>query len=277
MTRVLRLPLAVEAPRFASVRALEESLLAGVVPRLMLSANAKTSFSLDFPVGHTCEPTRLCAATCYATRPGTPALWPKSIRRRLGNWLAVRSMPTGEVVDELRRQFRTLAARYRLRGVRVAHLRLCGTGDLFAELVPVIDAFAAARPDVAVWVVTRRFELAEQLAQEPNLYLQLSIDRTTMPLDLARARRIVAENPRAYLSFLRTRPDDDVRGAAIVFNEKRTADLPYRSKTDCPADAGALELGNVKGQGGTACASCRKCFDERTLARQRGAAAELAP
>jgi len=76
-------------------------------------------------------------------------------------------------------------------------------------------------------------------------------------------------HPRAYLSFLRTESTDDTKGAAIVFNEKRTAELPFRSKTDCPADAGRLPLENVRGVGGTACARCRKCFSGATLDRQR--------
>ena len=117
--------------------------------------------------------------------------------------------------------------------------------------------------------MTRRLELAVQIEPRPNVYLQLSLDASTPSELVERSRFLVETNPRAYLSYLRTRPDDDTRGAAIVFNEKRTAGLPYHGRTDCPVDAGRLPLGNVRGVGGTACSKCRKCFSERTLARQR--------
>ena len=103
----------------------------------------------------------------------------------------------------------------------------------------------------------------------PNIFLQRSLDATT-PRDLYERARFLAEtHPRAYLSFLRTRPDDDTKGAAIVFNEKRTKGLPYHGRTDCPVDAGRMPLGNIRGIGGTACALCRKCFSEATVERQK--------
>lgn len=271
---MIRLPvLSPGAASFAELEAREAALLAdlGPPPGRRLSANAKTSVSFDFPIGQTCSArTAICEATCYAKRSGTPAMWPKSLRKRLHNWSWVRSTPTEDVVARLLREFRQAQRVFWRRGSRLNHLRFCGTGDIFPEVIPVIDQLAAAAPEVAIWVVTRQFGLAAKLAPAPNLFLQLSIDASTPALELGRARRLVRTNPRAYLSFLRVAANDDVRGAAIVFNEKRTEGLPYRSKTDCPVDAGALPLGNVKGQGGTACASCRKCFDERTLARQRG-------
>jgi hypothetical protein len=145
----------------------------------------------------------------------------------------------------------------------------------FAELIPVLNGFAVRNPDVRVWIVTRRFDLAAAISPLPNVYLQLSLDSTT-PVGLEElARRLIGNHPRAYLSFLRTSAPDDTRGAAIVFNEKHTEGLPYNGRTDCPVDAGRLPLGNVRGVGGTACAACRKCFKQPVLDRQHRALAEL--
>lgn len=132
-----------------------------------------------------------------------------------------------------------------------------------------INCFTAANPNVRVWVVTRRFDLAAQLVPRANLFLQLSLDASTQPAAITHARHLVATHPRAYFSFLRTASNDDTMGASIVFNEKRTRGLPYESRTDCPVDAGRLPLGNIRGVGGTACARCRKCFTELTVIRQR--------
>jgi hypothetical protein len=237
--------------------------------RNLLSVNAKTSVSLDFPIGHTCHPTQLCAAVCYASRPGAPAAWKKSLRKRLRNLRYFELEETGKSIDRLSQDFARMRRSWAKRGVKLDFLRVNGTGDLFQELIPVVNGFALRHPEFCVWIVTRRLDLAAHVEPLPNVYLQLSLDATTSPSFEHAARRLVASHPRAYLSFLRTTPDDGTHGAAIVFNEKRTAGLPYNRSTDCPADAGQLPLGNERGIGGTACSKCRKCFSQQTLVRQR--------
>jgi hypothetical protein len=234
----------------------------------LLSANAKTSVSLNFPIGQTCHPTQLCAAICYGSRPGATALWPKSLRKGLRSLRYFELEETCKAVDRLSQEFARAQRRWQKRGLKLDFLRVNGIGDLFPALIPVLNGFALRNPDVRVWIVTRRFGLAAGIEPLPNVYLQLSLDATTPPELEEAARQIVATHPRAYLSFLRTAPTDDTRGAAIVFNEKATAGLPYNGGTDCPVDAGRLPLGNERGVGGTACAKCRKCFTEHTIVRQ---------
>lgn len=236
----------------------------------LLSANAKTSVSLDFAIGQTCDPTALCARTCYASSPRAATTWRKSLRKRLRNLRYVELAPPDEAVARLEREFASARRRWAPRA-KLDHLRVNGTGDLFPTLIPVLNAFARRNPDVRLWIVTRRFDLAAGIAVLPNIFLQLSLDATTKPEHEAVARRLVETHPRAYFSFLRTSPTDDTKGAAIVFNEKRTRGLPYEGRTDCPVDAGRLSLGNVRGVGGTACAKCRKCFSEAVIERQRAA------
>ena len=266
-----------QASQFATIRR-RELILAREVNSLqlsdlrrgrLLSANAKTSVSLDFPIGHTCIPTATCVRVCYASSPSAPAAWSKSLKKRLRNLRYVQLADADVAVDRLTVDFRRAQRRWATRGARLDFLRVNGTGDLFPELIPVINGFAERNRDVKVWVVTRRFQLAAQVAELPNIYLQLSLDATTPPEMTAMAEQIVATHSRAYLSFLRTAPTDDTGVASIVFNEKRTPGLPYNRVTDCPVDAGRLPLRNVRGVGGTACAQCRKCFSESVLVRQR--------
>jgi hypothetical protein len=268
--------------RFASLRAREAELmrevssltLAELSKFPLLSGNAKTSVSLDFPIGHTCTPTALCARMCYASRPGTPARWDKSLRMRLRNLRYFQLATPREAAARLEREFsRARRAWATHRGVNLDFLRVNGTGDLTIEVVRVLNLFAGEHPDVSVWVVSRLPTLAGMLVPRPNLYLQLSTDSTTTSGAWASTAAVLTLNPRAYTSFLRTKPDEDTHGAAIVFNEKRTEGLPYSGPGDCPADAGRIPLDNVRGDGGTACSKCRKCFSPRTLERQRGAVA----
>lgn len=234
----------------------------------LLSANAKTSISLDFPIGHTCDPTPACAAVCYGASPRAAATWRKSLRKRLRNLRYFELASPEEAAARLSQEWEKARRRWAPR-VPLDYLRVNGTGDLFPALVPAINTFAASNPHIRLWIVTRRFDLAAGISQLPNVFLQLSLDASTPPALEREARSLVARNPRAYLSFLRTGADQDTRAAAIVFNEKRTEGLPYERATACPADAGRLPLGNIRGVGGTACARCRKCFTEPTLERQR--------
>jgi hypothetical protein len=239
----------------------------------LLSSNAKTSLSLDFPIGHTCAPTALCSAVCYASRPGTPARWNKSLRMRLRTLRYFQLATPRAAANRLWHEFsrRRTTAKWTSRGVRIDFLRVNGTGDLVPAVVAALNLFMVDHPEVALWVVSRRPLIAAGLEPRPNLFLQLSVDATTTQQAGYLTRELVRTNPRAYVSFLRTKVTDDVSGAAIVFNEKQTEGLPYDGIADCPVDAGRLELGNVRGVGGTACSKCRKCFSPKTLERQRAA------
>jgi hypothetical protein len=236
----------------------------------LLSANAKTGVSFNLPVGATCRPTALCAEVCYATAPSALTTRKAWLRKYHRNLRYIRLEEPDAVVARLTREFRGAQRAWARRGIPLECLRVNGLGDLTAELVPVINAFARANPAVKVWVVTKRFDLAADIETLPNVYLALSIDRTTPAALVERARRLVEAHARAYLAFLRTAPGDDTLGAAIVYDEKKAAGLPFDPVTGCPVDAGLMPLDNERGFGGSACAKCGKCFSDEVLARQRG-------
>ncbi len=237
----------------------------------LLSGNGKTGISLDFPVGHTCVPTPLCSEVCYAKRSGSPVSWDKSLRARLRTMRYIVMTPVEEVVDRLIKEHRLLR-RARAHVGRIDFLRVCGTGDLFPAVIPVLNRFAERCPEIPLWVVSRKLNLAAQLARLPNIYLQLSLDSTTPSEQLAAARALVADHPRAYLSYLRVAGEEAVPGdVSIIFNMKKGkgtdhAAIPYEPRS-CPGDAGRLDLGNERGLGGSACSLCRKCFSPAVLGR----------
>lgn len=234
----------------------------------LLSANAKTSVSLDMPIGQTCTPTPVCAAVCYGTRSDSPLSWTKSIVARLRNLRRLKLSNTEQFVEDLERDFAIKQRMYAKRGVKLDFLRINGVGDLTEELVAVVNLFVARNPGVKVWVVTRKFDLAATIAPAQNLFLELSLDSSTSRADLAAAWCVVEQHPRAFTSYLRKHANDDTLAAAIIFDEKRTEGLPHDSRL-CPVDARKLPLGNVRGKGGTACARCRRCFVESVLIQQR--------
>ncbi|MFI5301508.1 MAG: hypothetical protein ACHREM_25755, partial [Polyangiales bacterium] len=129
----------------------------------LLSANAKTSMSFDMPIGATCDPTELCARTCYALSPRAATTWRKSLRKRLRNLRIIELVDPNEVAyrlaDEMWRARRRWAKR-----ARFDFLRVNGTGDLSPALVDVLNVFAKENPSFTVWIVTRRFDLAPRIA-----------------------------------------------------------------------------------------------------------------
>lgn len=237
----------------------------------MLSVNAKTGVSLDVAISLTCHPTPVCMSVCYAGTPSAAATWTKSRRKRIRNTEIIRRDPLA-AAERVVREYVRFAGRFeRQFGRRHDFLRINGSGDLFPESVVMVNAIAAAVPELTLWVVSRRLDQAREVARLANVFLQLSLDASSTPAFVREAEALVREHPRAYLSFLRTSPEDDTHCAAIVFNEKRTPGLPFDGVSDCPVDAGRLPLGNPRrGAPGDACARCRRCFSERALVRQRG-------
>jgi hypothetical protein len=223
----------------------------------ILSANTKTSVSLDFSTSRTCRPTEICKRVCYATKPTIPSA---VLRRHLQNTALIAKAPTDHVVRLVSRRIDARRREFARRGVDLDFLRICGTGDLLPQMVWVVNALARERPDITWWVVTRRFKYAEQIVDAPNVVVALSIDASTSPADLQRARDLRSRRCNTYLSYLRMTEDDvGIPDARIVFDHGVSFNDPWGGK-QCPVDAGTLRSGNIRGKGGTACATCRMCF-----------------
>jgi hypothetical protein len=224
----------------------------------ILSANAKTGTSLNLSTTLVCSSaTETCKKLCYSLK---PTVMTSDLMRRLRNTALVCKAPKDYAGDLILRRFAALQRRYLLeRNTNLDFLRVCGVGDLILPLVEVVNYMAHQRPDIILWLVSRKFDIAGQVTDRPNVFVSLSTDATTQAGDLAVACEL-AQRPNFYLNYLRLSPDDPgIPDARIVYDLHEGFPQPW-SGTQCPVDAGTLKKGNVRGRGGTACARCRLCF-----------------
>lgn len=215
------------------------------------SGNTKTGYSVNFPIWRTCRPTKVCAALCYGAVKGRPITWDKSLLKYLRVYRYFLNTDPETIADRIRKEYVSK---------KMTFLRWNGVGDLFPEAVEVINILARKYPDMVLWVVTRKREMAAKIDRKAeNVYVMFSLDKDPD----SRKRKTLMDrhrHPRVYYSFLRQEEGDDTLGARIVFNaHQKKKDLGYDDpRTVCPVDAGQIPLEG-------ACEGCRKCFSPVAL------------
>ena len=140
-------------------------------PGSILSENKVSGWSLNFPIKGTCKPSKLCVETCYYAA-GMNA-WSNSLRKQLWNYDACVNDPiwfAEEVVREYDKKIRG----------KTDFLRWNGGGDLFPEAVEALNHIGENRPDMVIWVVTRKPEMAVLVKDWPNIYLHFSLDKHSL-------------------------------------------------------------------------------------------------
>jgi hypothetical protein len=147
---------------------------------------------------------------------------------------------------------------------KMSFLRWNGVGDLFQESVNVINVISEIAPEIVLWVVTRKPEMAALINREAqNVYVMFSLDGDQQ--SLAR-KRVVDQlwHPRIYYSYLRENMEEDTLGARIIFNiqQKKGTLINDDPKTVCPADADEVQMKD-------ACINCRRCFSPVALDGRR--------
>lgn len=237
-------------------------------PHFQLTANSKTGWSADFlitdagDVAGTCRPSAVCRAVCYACANRQTTL--PSLRVRARNTHYLRVTPPVEAAREID---------YLLRLHRVPWLRWNGSGDLFAEAVPVINLLVAGHGH-EVWVYSRIPEYVNALVTHPKLVVLVSLDAASLELP----RQVT--HPTVKYSWLQTSDDEAIPEAvvdgtgrrqpiAVIFSTSRL--FRHRPRT-CPVDAGRMP--RVGHRGGGACGECRWCAlpaetTRRLLLRER--------
>jgi len=205
------------------------------------STNKVTGHSLNFPIIGTCTPTVVCSETCYFAR--GPSTWPSSLAKQHRLLNSLRDDP---------QRLAGLIARWATR-LRLTFVRWCGGGDLVAETPACIDAVAATLPDMPQWVVSRKPEIAALIVPRPNVYLHLSVDRSSWDR-LERFRKIAPAGLQWFWSYQCDRGEVPLqRVAPVVFRDGYDLGGTQPMETDCPLNLNDSIVG--------LCAGCRRCFN----------------
>jgi hypothetical protein len=215
----------------------------------MLSKNRVVGWSIDFPIARTCAPSKVCVDTCYAAKTTTAAT--AALLKQQENMQHVVLDPEGSA--------HRIVAECRASGA--TFLRWNGAGDLFPEAVRCLNTIGAEYPDVPVWVVTRKPADAQGIADAPNVFVHLSIDRATRGR-LREWLNLPHRPERWFASYQCDRGEDvDVdalarAGFSVVFRDDY-APLPATTsdagrRVSCPLNgAPALDAG---------CLACGRCW-----------------
>lgn len=205
------------------------------------STNKVTGHSLNFPIIGTCTPTPVCSDTCYFAK--GPSTWSASLAKQHRLLNSMRFCPellAGRVADWARR-------------LRLTYVRWCGGGDLVAETPRCIDSVAAMLPDVPQWVVSRKPEIAATITPQPNVYLHLSLDRSSLDR-LDRFRAIAPPGLQWFWSYQCDRGEvPPALIAPVVFRDGYDLDGSPPIAQDCPLNLASSIVG--------VCERCRRCFN----------------
>ena len=205
------------------------------------STNKVTGHSLNFPIIGTCTPTVVCSDTCYFAR--GPATWTASLAKQ------------HRLLNSLRDDPQKLAVRIAgwAKKLRLTYVRWCGGGDLVAETPPCLDAVSVTLPEVPQWVVSRKPEIAATITPRPNVYLHLSVDRSSWDR-LSRFREIAPAGLQWFWSYQCDRGEVPPPGIApVVFRDCYELNGSQPVETDCPLNLSESIAG--------VCEGCRRCFN----------------
>ena len=222
----------------------------------ILSANKVTGVSLNFPIAGTCEPTKVCAQTCYFAKGAST--WPAALKKQRRLYYSVKDDPAGMAARLVRE----------VEGKRSppSFIRWNGGGDLFPESVAMLDLVAQALPDTPFWVTTRLPLQAASVTPQPNVYIHFSLDRGSLERR-AKFERQAPEGLRYFFSYQCAPGEipsaEQLAGVSVVFfdgYEPPDVGVALDRETLCPLNL-ATDIRDT-------CATCRRCFDGSAVAHR---------
>ena len=209
-----------------------------------LSTNSVVGWSVNVPIATTCSPTKVCARGCYAASnllAATPAL--------------LRQNRVQRTIDADPEAFaRRVCAEYDRRGL--TFLRWNGVGDLEGRAVEAINWIAAHRPDVTLWVVTRKPAEAARIEQAPRVFVHFSLDADS----LDRREKFLSLAPRTsnyFFSWQCERGMGSPPGAPVSVVFAHRYKVPPGAYVGGAASCPLNTTENADGE----CGRCRRCFD----------------
>ena len=212
----------------------------------VLSRSQVTGYAVNFPIQKTCRPTAVCRDTCYFAVKLNASL--PALRLQHRNLELCVKDPEAFAQKVI----------YEYDNTGINYLRWNGGGDLFEEAIVAIDYIGIKRPDIVLWIVSRKAELAAQLRPNPNHYIHLSLDRTLIGQQSQIRSMFKHEN--IHFSY-QVHPDETLSEETaskvdlIFLHDYAPIPERHRHKIDkfCPLN-GAESITD-------ACGQCRRCFD----------------
>lgn len=216
----------------------------------LLSENKVTGLSINFPIGSTCKPSKVCIDTCYALT--GPISWNASVVKQRKNELLCKNFPKGfaqKIVKEI--------SKYMAKDNNF-FLRWNGVGDLFKEAVDAIHELALKEPSMPIWVVTRIPEHAAKLADLllPNVFIHFSLDEKSMDRKEKVEKLLTTAKNNLFYSYQCDKNEtyNPISFISVVFADKYNKDFISKvDETICPLNTSE----NIEGM----CNKCRRCFN----------------
>ncbi len=225
-----------------------------------LSSNKVTGASVNFPVAGTCQPSKVCAQTCYALK--GPIVWPASFTKQNRNLLLCKADPIkfGQLIAN--------KCRLKLKRDKSFFLRWNGVGDLFEEAVEAVLEINRQLPELPIWLVTRKAQHVHALLDKNNIWIHFSLDKSSMK---RRPVNVTDEWPNASNIFFSYQCDKTEKLlslppdiSVLFFDGYRLAgNESFRlHKALCPLNI-ADDITGI-------CNSCRRCFSGEAVAMRPG-------
>lgn len=214
----------------------------------ILSINKVTGFSINFPIGSTCKPSKVCIKTCYALT--GPVSWTAAIRKQMLNEYLCKLEPklfAQKLATELKPKMDD----------KDIFLRWNGVGDLFNEAIDSISYLTEIYPNLPIWVVTRIPEYAHKLAalNLSNVYIHFSLDAKSMDRK-NKIDQLISKKSNLFFSYQCDKNEiyKKIKGISVVFADKYKKEfVPLGDESICPLNTNE----SIEG----VCKKCRRCFD----------------
>lgn len=222
----------------------------------ILSANKVTGYSVNFPIAKTCQPSKVCAETCYGLR--GPIVWSSSLTKHAKNYHWVKRDPKG-FSKKLE-----LECRKKLAKDPQFFLRWNGVGDLFPESSEALIHLNGAIPELPIWCVTRIPEAVPPLVNRRNLWIHFSLDKES--LDRKRTVESLIDGSADNLFFSYQADKDEhleavpLEISVLFFDAYKISLMNQHLQSHhaiCPLNLSA-DIAN-------ACHQCRRCFNQTAV------------
>lgn len=221
----------------------------------VLSGNKVTGYSVNFPIGSTCQPSKLCSNTCYGLK--GPITWSNSLNKQAKN-LAWCTQDSQSFVDKLELECKRLISKDAM-----FYLRWNGVGDLFQASIDALKELNRRVPEMPIWCVTRIPVFAAQLADLQNLWVHFSLDKSSIDR-YDKMKACAPGMPNLFFSY-QCEPEEyleklDVDIGVLFFDGYKIKE-PNQAWSNSPITCPL----NLRTEISGTCAQCRRCFNGKAV------------